>query len=271
MDDRFLLISGPCAIEEYAICAAVAERLVRLRDRDRRLQVVFKSSFDKANRSSIRGFRGVGLDTGLEVLARLKREFDLPVLTDIHETWQAQPVAAVADILQIPAFLCRQTDLLVAAAQTGRTVNVKKGQFLAPWQTGNIVEKLRAAGCGEVWLTERGTTFGYGNLVVDFRSLPIMQATGARVIFDAGHAVQLPGAMGDRSGGEAAYIAPLARAAVAVGCDGLFVESHPNPSQARSDGANSLPLEELEPLVETLLRIRDVVVATANRDRAAAI
>jgi 2-dehydro-3-deoxyphosphooctonate aldolase (KDO 8-P synthase) len=163
------------------------------------------------------------------------------------------------DILQIPAFLCRQTDLLLAAAETGRAVNVKKGPFLSPWQTSTIVEKLKSAGCREILLTERGTTFGYHNLVVDFRSLPIMAATGAKVIYDAGHSIQLPGAMGDQSGGQAEFIQPLARAAVAVGCDGIFIESHPDPSQAKSDGANSLPLAELESFVDTLLRIRQAV------------
>ena len=180
----------------------------------------------------------------------------MPILTDIHETHQAAPVAEVADILQIPALLCRQTDLLVAAARTGRAVNVKKGQFLAPWDTGNIVDKLRGAGCEDIMLTERGTSFGYNNLVVDFRSLPIMRATGARVLFDAGHSVQLPGGRGGTSGGQAEFIAPLGRAAVAVGCDGLFVETHPDPAEARSDGPNSLPLGELGPFVETVLRIR---------------
>ena len=196
------------------------------------------------------------MDEGLEVLAAVKRNFGLPVLTDIHEPHQALPVAEVADLLQIPALLCRQTDLLVAAARTGRSVNVKKGQFLAPWETGNIVEKLRGAGCKEVLLTERGASFGYNNLVVDFRSLPIMRATGARVLFDAGHSVQLPGGRGADSGGQAEFIVPLGRAAVAMGCDGIFVETHPDPAKAPSDGPNSLSLEKLEPFVEIVLRLR---------------
>ena len=256
MPERFAWISGPCVIESYEICAQVAERLAVVQERHPELQVVFKSSFDKANRSSVRSFRGRGMDEGLEVLDAVKRNFGLPVLTDIHEPHQAAPVAEVADILQIPAFLCRQTDLLLAAARTGHSVNVKKGQFLAPWETGNIVDKLRGAGCEDVWLTERGTSFGYNNFVVDFRSLPIMRATGARVIYDAGHSVQLPGGRGADSGGQSEFIVPLGRAAVAMGCDGIFVETHPDPAKARSDGPNSLPLEELEPFVDTVLRIR---------------
>ena len=264
MPERFTWISGPCVVESYEICAQVAERLAVVQERHPDLRVVFKSSFDKANRSSARSFRGCGMDEGLEVLDAVKRDFALPVLTDIHESHQAAPAAEVADILQIPALLCRQSDLLAAAARTGRTVNVKKGQFLAPRDTANIVEKLRRAGCGDIMLTERGTTFGYNNLVVDFRSLPIMRATGARVIYDAGHSVQLPGGRGADSGGQAEFIVPLGRAAVAMGCDGIFVETHPDPAQARSDGPNSLPLEELEPFVEIVLRLRVVLDGAAD-------
>ncbi len=256
MPAPFTWISGPCVIEGYEVCAEVAERLASVQARHPELRVVFKSSFDKANRSSVESFRGRGLDAGLGVLATVKRDFGLPILTDIHEPRQAAPVAEVADILQVPALLCRQTDLLVAAARTGRCVNVKKGQFLSPWETGNIVAKLRSAGCDDIMLTERGTSFGYNNLVVDFRSLPVMRATGARVIYDAGHSVQLPGGRGDTSGGQAEFIVPLARAAVAMGCDGIFVETHPDPARARSDGPNSLPLGELEPFVATVLRLR---------------
>ena len=256
MDEPFTWISGPCVIESYELCAEVAEHLAALGQRHEGLRVVFKSSFDKANRSSAASFRGGGMDAGLEVLAAVKREFGLPILTDIHESHQAAPAAEVADILQIPALLCRQSDLLAAAARTGRSVNVKKGQFLAPGDTANIVEKLRRAGCEDIMLTERGTSFGYHNLVVDFRSLLIMRATGARVLFDAGHSVQLPGGRGGASGGQAEFIAPLGRAAVAVGCDGIFVETHPHPEQARSDGPNSLPLRELEPFVDSVLRLR---------------
>jgi len=263
MAEPFIWISGPCVIESYELCAEVAERLAALGQRHEALRVVFKSSFDKANRSSAASFRGGGMDAGLEVLAAVKREFGLPILTDIHESHQAAPAAEVADILQIPALLCRQSDLLAAAARTGRSVNVKKGQFLAPRDTANIVEKLRGAGCEDIMLTERGTSFGYHNLVVDFRSLPIMRATGARVIFDAGHSVQLPGGRGGASGGQAEFIVPLARAAVAVGCDGIFVETHPNPEQARSDGPNSLPLGELEPFVDSVLRLRAALADAA--------
>ena len=263
MRDRFTWISGPCVIESYEVCAEVAERLAGLGQRYAELRVVFKSSFDKANRSSGDSFRGHGLEAGLEVLAAVKRNFDLPVLTDIHEPAQAAVVAEVADLLQIPALLCRQTDLLSAAARTGRTVNVKKGQFLAPWEVGNIVDKLRGAGCDDVMLTERGSSFGYNNLVVDFRSLPIMRATGARVLFDAGHSVQLPGGRGAASGGQAEFIVPLGRAAVAMGCDGIFVETHPDPARAASDGPNSLPLEQLEPFVETVLRLRAALDSAA--------
>lgn len=256
MFDGFVWISGPCVVESYDVCATVAARLVAVQRRHPELAVVFKSSFDKANRSSIASFRGGGMDEGLKVLETIKREFGLPVTTDIHESNQAAPVAEVVDILQIPAFLCRQTDLLVAAAETGRAVNTKKGQFLSPWETKNIVQKLRASGCKEVFLTERGSSFGYGNLVVDFRSLPIMQGTGARVIYDAGHSIQTPGSMGDRTGGMSEFIEPLARAAVAMGCDGIFVETHPDPAHALSDGPNSLPLDRLDPFVETILSIR---------------
>ena len=264
MPESFTWISGPCVIESYEVCAQVAERLAAVQARHPELRAVFKSSFDKANRSAADSFRGRGLDAGLDVLAAVKRDFGLPILTDIHEPPQAAPVAKVADILQIPAFLCRQTDLLAAAARTGRAVNVKKGQFLAPWETGNIVDKLRGAGCEDVMLTERGTSFGYNNLVVDFRSLPIMRATGARVIFDAGHSVQLPGGRGAASGGQAEFIVPLGRAAVAMGCDGIFVETHPDPTRAPSDGPNSLPLEELEPFVETVLRLRSALAGAAD-------
>lgn len=261
LPNQFIFIAGPCAIEEYEICAQVAEELVRLQQQHPVVTPVFKSSFDKANRSSLNSFRGVGLEKGMEVLTKIKKEFNLLTLTDIHEAWQAKPVAEVVDILQIPALLCRQTDLLVAAAQTGCTVNVKKGQFLSAWQTQNIVDKLVESGCEDPVLTERGSSFGYHNLIVDFRSLPIMANTGARVIFDAGHSVQLPGALGSHSDGQAEFILPLARAAVAVGCDGVFIETHPNPQEAKSDGANSLPLSELSTFLETLLNIREAIHA----------
>jgi len=217
---------------------------------------VFKASFDKANRTSIDSFRGHGLDTGLEVLDEVKRKSGLPVITDIHEPSHVERVAEVADYLQVPAFLCRQTDLLLAAAKTGRPVFVKKGQFLDPHNTASITAKLRAGGCDDILLGERGTTFGYGDLVVDFRSLVIMREPDVRIVFDATHSVQQPGALGGASGGLREFIVPLARAAVAVGCDGLFFEVHPNPSEALSDGPNALPLEQLPALIDGLLAIR---------------
>ena len=255
--DRFLIIAGPCAIESESLVLNVAEKIRELQDKFPEVEFVFKSSFDKANRSSIHSFRGHGLEYGLKALRRVKEEFNLRVTTDIHESWQAQPVGEVVDIIQIPAFLCRQTDLLLSAARTGKAVNVKKGQFLAPWDTKNIVEKLKFGGAKEIYLTERGTTFGYNNLVVDFRSLPIMSQY-AKVIYDATHSVQLPGGLGDRSGGMREFIFPLLRAAVAVGCDGVFMETHPEPEKALSDSATQLPLKDLEFVVEAILEIREV-------------
>ncbi len=255
--DKFTLIAGPCAIESEELLLRVGEKLRQIADRFPQLRVIFKSSFDKANRSSINSFRGHGIEFGLKALSKVKEEFGLELTTDIHESWQAQPVAEVVDIIQIPAFLCRQTDLLLAAAKTGKPVNVKKGQFMAPWDMRNVVEKLRFGGATEIFLTERGTSFGYNNLVVDFRSLPIMSRF-AKVIFDATHSVQLPGGMGTRSGGQREFAFPLARAAVAVGCDGIFMETHPNPDEALSDGPNQIPLKDLEFIVEALLEIREV-------------
>ena len=254
---RFTLIAGPCAIEDEELLLRVGEKLRKIGERFPQLRVVFKSSFDKANRSSISSFRGRGIEFGLRALRKVKEEFGLEITTDIHESWQAQPVAEVVDIIQIPAFLCRQTDLLLAAARIGKPVNVKKGQFMAPWDMKNGVEKLRFGGATEIYLTERGTSFGYNNLVVDFRSLPIMSQF-AKVIFDATHSVQLPGGMGTRSGGQREFAFPLARAAVAVGCDGIFMETHPDPERALSDGPNQIPLKDLEFIVEALLEIREV-------------
>ena len=253
----FLIIAGPCAIESEGVVLTAAEKIRELQERFKEVEFVFKSSFDKANRSSIHSFRGHGLKFGLKVLRRVKEDLGLKVTTDIHESWQAEPVGEVVDIIQIPAFLCRQTDLLLAAAKTGRPVNVKKGQFMAPWDMRNVVEKLKVGGAREIYLTERGTTFGYNNLVVDFRSLPIMSRF-ARVIFDGTHSVQIPGGMGDRSGGQREFAFPLMRAAVAVGCDGIFMETHPNPEEALSDGPNQIPLSDLEFVVEALLEIREV-------------
>ena len=243
------LIAGPCVIESEAHCLALAERLRKLAA-ERGFPLVFKASFDKANRTSLRSYRGPGLEKGLEILARVKREVGVPVLSDVHEPAQAAPAAEVLDVLQIPAFLCRQTDLLVAAAATGRALNVKKGQFLAPEDLGPIVEKVRSTGNRRLLLTERGTSFGYHNLVVDMRSLPILRSFEVPVVFDATHSVQMPGGQGDRSGGRPEFIEPLARAAVAVGIDALFVEVHDDPSRALSDASTALPLERLGPLLE---------------------
>lgn len=223
------------------------------------LAYVFKASYDKANRSSGRSFRGPGLREGLEILKKIREEIGVPIITDVHDVPQANEAAKTADILQIPAFLCRQTDLLVAAAASGRIVNVKKGQFLSPWEVENIVKKLEGFGCREILLTERGTTFGYNNLVVDMRSFPIMRKFGYPVVFDATHSLQLPGGMGESTGGQREFIEPLARAGVGAGVDGLFMEVHDHPEQALSDAATQFPLERLEPLLETLLKIHETV------------
>lgn len=253
-----LWILGPCVIESRDHCLGVAERVAEIA-RQFSLPVVFKASFDKANRSSGKSFRGVGVDAGLNVLAEVSRSFGVPVTTDVHLPEQCKPAAEVCEVLQIPAFLARQTDLLEAAAATGRVVNVKKGQFMAPWDMKNVVAKLAAAGNERVLLCERGTTFGYGTLVNDFRAIPWMQACGRPVIFDATHSVQSPGALGDRTGGDRSMVPVLAKAAVAAGTDGLFLETHPNPDAAPSDGPNMLPLDDLPELVRTLLRVRAAV------------
>ena len=252
------LIAGPCVIESERHAMMMAHSIARIADR---LDVpyVFKASYDKANRSSARSFRGLGVDEGLRVLQRVKDEVGVPVITDIHESEQVAAVAEVADILQIPAFLCRQTDLLQAAAESGRVVNVKKGQFLAPWDVANIIEKLEATGNRQIMLTERGTSFGYNNLVVDMRSFPIMRGFGYPVVFDVTHSVQLPGGLGDATDGQAEYIEHLARAGVACGIDGLFMEVHDNPQHALSDATTQFALEKLEPLLETLLKIHELV------------
>ena len=258
----FTLIAGPCVIESRALALEVAERMKTITDR-LGITYVFKASFDKANRSSGSTFRGPGVHEGLEVLAEVKQRFGVPVLTDIHESQHAAPVAAVVDVLQIPAFLCRQTDLLLAAAEavrgTNKTINVKKGQFLAPWDMAQVVNKLRKAGVENLWLTERGSSFGYNTLVVDYRSIPQMQTLGCPVIFDATHSVQQPGGQGSSSGGQREFVAPLARAAMAVGVDGLFMEVHPDPDNALSDGPNMVPLQRVEALLQQLVRIRDSI------------
>ena len=256
------LIAGPCVIESRELALEIAEQVKAITDR-LGIRYIFKASYDKANRSSGGGFRGPGVSGGLEVLAEVKQRFGLPVLTDIHESHQAAPVAEVVDVLQIPAFLCRQTDLLLAAAAatrgTDKIINVKKGQFLAPWDMAQVVKKLREAGVENLWLTERGSSFGYNTLVVDYRGLPQLQALGCPVIFDATHSVQQPGGKGTSTGGQREFVAPLARAAVAVGVDGLFMEVHPDPDNALSDGPNMVPLHRLEPLLEQLLAIRGAV------------
>jgi len=253
------LIAGPCVIESRELAFEVAGQVKAITDR-LGIHYVFKASFDKANRSSGGSFRGPGVAAGLAILAEVKQQLGLPVLTDIHESQQAAPVAEVVDVLQIPAFLCRQTDLLMAAAEatrgTDKVINVKKGQFLAPWDMTQVVRKLRDAHVENLWLTERGSSFGYNTLVVDYRGLPQLQALGCPVIFDATHSVQHPGGKGTSTGGQREFVAPLARAAVAVGVDGLFMEVHPDPDQALSDGPNMVPLHRLEALLEQLLAIR---------------
>lgn len=255
MNEKFTIIAGPCVIESKEVLSEVADVLKSLQEKHPDVRFVFKSSFDKANRSSHESFRGPGLEEGLKVLKDIKDEYGLPVLTDIHESYQAKPTAEVVDILQIPAFLCRQTDLLLAAAETGKEINVKKGQFLAPWDTKNIIEKLKFGGATKYYLTERGVSFGYNNLVVDFRSLPIMREF-APVIYDVTHSIQLPGGQGKSSGGQRQFAYPLAKAAVSVGVDGLFLETHPDPSKALSDGPNQIPLNEFPEMIEKLLKLR---------------
>lgn len=248
----FALIAGPCQIESAAHAFECASALKEISER-LGIGLVFKSSFDKANRTSLSGARGVGLDTSLQIFADIKAKLGLPLLTDVHEREQCAPAAKVVDILQIPAFLCRQTDLLIAAAQTGAVVNVKKGQFLAPWDMKNVVTKLTQSGNPRVMLTERGTSFGYNTLVSDFRGLPVMASYGAPVIFDATHSVQQPGGQGGSSGGQREFVPVLARAAVAVGVAGVFIETHPDPDHAPSDGPNMIALKDFEGLVKGLM------------------
>lgn len=257
-DEPLALIAGPCVIESAELAIEVALRLKAMGE-SLGVGVIYKSSYDKANRTSIESFRGPGLAEGLEVLRRVKEETGLPVLSDVHSLEEVEPAAQVLDCIQIPAFLSRQTDLLMAAAATGKPVNVKKGQFLAPWDVEHVVEKIRSQGNEDILLTERGTAFGYANLVVDMRGLAIMRSLGYPVVFDATHAVQLPGAQGGSSGGERRFIPHLARAAAAAGCDALFLEVHPNPEKALCDGPNQWPLEELPALLEPVLAIDRIV------------
>jgi len=252
------LIAGPCVIESEALCLHIAHEVKAICERVG-IPCIFKASFDKANRTSLHSFRGPGLEQGLRVLASVKQQVGVPVTTDIHEPWQAERAAEVVDLLQIPAFLCRQTDLLVAAARTGKPVNVKKGQFMAPWDMRHVVEKLRESGATGVMLTERGVSFGYNTLVVDFTALPQMRALGTPVVFDATHSVQLPGGAGARSGGRREFIPHLVRAAVAVGIDALFMEVHPEPDQGLSDPATMFPLRELEGLLTQVMAIHQVI------------
>jgi 2-dehydro-3-deoxyphosphooctonate aldolase (KDO 8-P synthase) len=252
---KLLLIAGPCSLESEKVCRAVATSLTALGKANPDLSIIFKGSFDKANRTSGSGARGTGLEEGLALLALVKKEFGFPVLTDIHESTQVAAVAKVCDVLQIPAFLSRQTDLLLAAAATGRTVNVKKGQFLSPQDMTHVTAKLKQGGAAEIWQTERGTTFGYQNLVVDMRAFPIMAQNGYPTIFDATHSVQLPGAAGGKSGGQREFVPPLARAALAAGADGLFIETHPDPEHALSDGPNMIPLLEMPGLIAGCLAV----------------
>jgi 2-dehydro-3-deoxyphosphooctonate aldolase (KDO 8-P synthase) len=252
------LIAGPCVIESEGHARGMADRVARIAA-DAGVPYIFKASYDKANRSSGKAFRGPGLAEGLRVLAKIKAELRVPVLTDIHDASQAAPAAEVADILQIPAFLARQTDLLLAAARTGRIVNVKKAQFLSPWDMGNVAEKIAAAGNPTIILTERGASFGYNNLVVDMRSFPVMKKFGYPVVYDVTHSIQLPGGQGHASGGQPEFIEPLARAGVAAGVDGIFLETHDNPAAALSDGPNALPLGQLPQLLARLKELSTLV------------
>jgi 2-dehydro-3-deoxyphosphooctonate aldolase (KDO 8-P synthase) len=256
--NALFLIAGPCVIESEAHACSMAEKIAHIAG-DCGLPYIFKASYDKANRSSVKGFRGPGLPEGLRILGKIKKDYQLPVLTDIHEAAQAGPAAEVCDVLQIPAFLSRQTDLLVAAAKTGRVVNVKKAQFLSPWEMGNVVEKIVSAGNDKIILTERGASFGYNNLVVDMRAFPVMQKLGYPVVYDVTHSVQLPGGQGHASGGQPEFIETLARAGVAAGVDGIFLETHDNPSAALSDGANALPLGQLSSLLRRLKEVAELV------------
>ncbi len=254
------LIAGPCVIESEAHARQMAERLAAL-CADLKLPFIFKTSYDKANRTSLSSYRGPGLKEGLRILSRIKDDLKLPILTDVHDLSQVAPAAEVADILQIPAFLSRQTDLLLAAGRSGRSVNIKKGQFVSPWEMRHAIEKVASTGNEKIIVTERGTSFGYNNLVVDMRSFPILRGFGYPVVFDVTHSLQLPGGEGNQSGGERQFAEPLARAAVAAGVDGLFIEVHDNPDRALSDPATQLPLVDLKPLLQALLAVHSATTA----------
>ena len=255
---KFTLIAGPCVIESEELTYSIAKQLKEIANR-LDIDLYFKSSFDKANRSSIKSFRGPGLEEGLKILAKIKNELGVKIVTDIHEPYQASKVAEVVDMIQIPAFLCRQTDLLVAAAKTGKLINVKKGQFLAPWDMKNVVRKLEESGCKNIMLCERGTTFGYNNLVVDMTGIYEMKKFGYPVVFDATHSVQKPGGKGDCTGGNREYIETLAKAAIAAGADALFFEVHPDPDNALSDGPNMIKLDEFESLLNRIIKVYEAV------------
>ena len=256
--ERFTLIAGPCVIESEELVMEVAGKLKEITDR-LGINFVFKSSFDKANRSSIHGYRGPGIEEGLRILKKVKDTYNVPVVTDVHEAWQCEKLAEVVDIIQIPAFLCRQTDLLIAAAATGLPVNVKKGQFLAPWDMKNVVTKMEESGNKNVMLCERGSTFGYNNMVVDMRAFMEMRQFGYPVVFDVTHAVQKPGGNGDSTGGNREYVYPLMRAGLAIGVDAIFAEVHPNPDCAKSDGPNMLKLDDVEEILKMAIKIDDLV------------
>lgn len=253
------IIAGPCVIEEYSITLKIAKTL---KDITQKLGIpfIFKASYDKANRTSISSFRGPGIDEGLEILNTIKKEVGVPVTSDIHLMEEAEKASRVLDLIQIPAFLCRQTDFILAAARTGKPVNIKKGQFLAPWDMANVIKKAESTGNKNLLITERGASFGYNNLVADMRSIPIMQKTGCPVVFDATHSVQLPGGQGDSSGGNREYAPVLARAAVAAGADAVFMEIHPDPDKALCDGPNSLRLDDAEKVITQLASIRDIIL-----------
>lgn len=256
--DSLLIIAGPCVIEGEDITLHTAKEMKRICD-SLGLPFIFKSSYDKANRTSLKSYRGPGIDKGLRILSDIKSKLNIPVISDVHNLDEVRPASEVLDVLQIPAFLCRQTDLIIAASKTGKPVNVKKGQFLAPWDVKNIIEKFTSTGNHNLMITERGTSFGYNNLVVDFRAFPIMRSLGYPVIFDVTHSLQLPGGQGSCSGGQREFAEPLARAAVAVGVDGLFMEVHPEPDKALCDGPNMIKLSDLEKMLNTIKAIHELL------------
>ena len=257
-NSEIFLIAGPCVIESEDLVMEVAAKMKEITDK-LGIKYVFKASFDKANRTSINSFRGPGLEKGLEILSRVKSKYNLPIATDIHEPWQCKEASKVIDILQIPAFLCRQTDLLIAAAETGKAVNIKKGQFLAPWDMKNVIKKFEEVGNPNIMLCERGTTFGYNNLVVDMRALLEMRKLGYPIVFDATHSVQIPGGQGETTGGNREYVYPLMRSAAAIGIDGIFAEVHPDPDNAMSDGPNMLRLDKIEEVLKSVKKFEEKI------------